>query len=164
VEVLEVDKLKKKEETPEEKYQNEMKRYGRQVSGFNGLENQGSTCYLNSIVQCLYMTPEVRSTIFKLSKEDLNLDAPPEDFEKKKDEKKDEKPVEELSVSYFMDMGFKKSVIEAAMKKRGKKLTDHDSVINEILNDPNSGASEEDRKKDEEEIKKEQEDKKKEEE
>lgn len=43
---------------------------------------RGSTCYLNSIVQCLYMTPEIRSTMFKLSKEDLNLDAPPVSFKK----------------------------------------------------------------------------------
>lgn len=29
-------------------------------SRFVGLRNQGATCYLNSLVQCLYMTPELR--------------------------------------------------------------------------------------------------------
>ena len=29
------------------------------------ISNQGATCYLNSLLQCLYMTPEFRYTLFK---------------------------------------------------------------------------------------------------
>jgi ubiquitin C-terminal hydrolase len=29
-----------------------------------GLNNQGATCYMNSLLQTLYMTPEVRSHIY----------------------------------------------------------------------------------------------------
>ncbi len=41
------------------------KRYSeRQV--FVGLGNQGATCYMNSLIQCLFMTPEFRSAIYKV--------------------------------------------------------------------------------------------------
>ena len=37
-----------------------------------GLQNQGSTCYLNSLIQSLFMTPEFRFNIFQW-KYDINL-------------------------------------------------------------------------------------------
>ncbi|KAH3759656.1 ubiquitin specific peptidase 47 [Pelomyxa schiedti] len=46
-------------------------------TGFVGLSNQGATCYLNSVIQALYMTPELRTALYQwspevnLSKEDL---------------------------------------------------------------------------------------------
>ena len=33
--------------------------------GHTGLVNQGATCYLNSLLQCLYMLPDFRSSIFQ---------------------------------------------------------------------------------------------------
>jgi len=33
-------------------------------TGFCGLSNQGATCYMNSLIQTLYMTPEFRSAIY----------------------------------------------------------------------------------------------------
>lgn len=33
-------------------------------TGFVGLSNQGATCYLNSLIQTLYMTPELRSALY----------------------------------------------------------------------------------------------------
>jgi ubiquitin C-terminal hydrolase len=33
-------------------------------TGFVGLKNQGATCYLNSLIQSLYMTPIFRKAIF----------------------------------------------------------------------------------------------------
>ncbi len=33
-------------------------------AGFVGLTNQGATCYLNSLVQALYMTPDFRHALF----------------------------------------------------------------------------------------------------
>jgi hypothetical protein len=32
--------------------------------GFVGLANQGATCYLNSLLQALFFTPQIRSTIY----------------------------------------------------------------------------------------------------
>ena len=32
---------------------------------------RGATCYLNSLIQALYMTPELRTAVFSLSEEDL---------------------------------------------------------------------------------------------
>lgn len=33
--------------------------------GFTGLINQGATCYLNSLIQSLYMIPEFRSALYQ---------------------------------------------------------------------------------------------------
>ena len=38
----------------------------RNPATFVGLQNQGATCYLNSLLQCLYMLPEFRNTILRL--------------------------------------------------------------------------------------------------
>ena len=35
------------------------------VFGFVGLSNQGATCYLNSMLQTLFMTPEFRNAIYR---------------------------------------------------------------------------------------------------
>lgn len=38
----------------------------RQRTGFNGIKNQGATCYLNSLVQCLYFLSAFRKVFSKL--------------------------------------------------------------------------------------------------
>jgi len=34
-------------------------------TGFVGLSNQGATCYLNSLIQTLYMTPDFRNAVYR---------------------------------------------------------------------------------------------------
>jgi len=34
-------------------------------TGYRGLVNQAMTCYLNSLLQALYMTPEFRNALYK---------------------------------------------------------------------------------------------------
>ena len=34
---------------------------------FVGLSNQGATCYMNSLLQTLYMTPQFRAALYKWS-------------------------------------------------------------------------------------------------
>eukprot|EP00050_Salpingoeca_kvevrii_P012902 m.25552 g.25552 ORF g.25552 m.25552 type:complete len:1146 (-) comp4447_c0_seq1:85-3522(-) len=46
-------------------------------TGFVGLANQGATCYLNSLLQTLFMTPEFRDAIYRCP-------IAPDEFEKKK--------------------------------------------------------------------------------
>lgn len=38
----------------------------REEKHFAGLRNQGATCYLNSLFQALYLSPEFRDAIFSL--------------------------------------------------------------------------------------------------
>lgn len=37
---------------------------GKRLIPYIGLSNQGATCYMNSLLQTLFMTPEVRGHIF----------------------------------------------------------------------------------------------------
>ncbi|KAF5905426.1 plectin-like isoform X16, partial [Clarias magur] len=41
---------------------------------YNGLRNQGATCYLNSVLQCLYMTEEFREELEKIRSDPQNFD------------------------------------------------------------------------------------------
>ena len=47
---------------------------GRLSTKFVGLANQGATCYLNSLLQTCFMTPEIRETIFSVGPADLHYE------------------------------------------------------------------------------------------
>lgn len=42
-------------------------------SSFIGLRNQGATCYLNSLIQTLFLTPEFRQQLFSLTFEETGI-------------------------------------------------------------------------------------------
>ncbi|EAR90666.1 ubiquitin carboxy-terminal hydrolase (macronuclear) [Tetrahymena thermophila SB210] len=44
----------------------ELPQLRREENGFVGLKNQGATCYLNSLIQSLFMSPEFRNAIYQL--------------------------------------------------------------------------------------------------
>ena len=44
--------------------------YGKREGRFVGLRNQGATCYLNSLIQSLYMTPDFRDAVSSLGASD----------------------------------------------------------------------------------------------
>lgn len=44
---------------------------GRGETGFCGIKNQGATCYLNSLIQTLLLTPELREELFRLGPDEL---------------------------------------------------------------------------------------------
>jgi len=45
----------------------------RAASGFAGLLNQGATCYMNSLLQAIFMTPELRKALYDLTPSDLRI-------------------------------------------------------------------------------------------
>eukprot|EP00483_Globobulimina_turgida_P011269 UN11291 len=57
-------------------------------SSFVGLKNQGATCYLNSLIQTLFLTPEFRQELFSLTPNEVGLN---EQEQKENRQKKKEK-------------------------------------------------------------------------
>ena len=78
----------------------------RPAKGFVGLKNAGATCYMNSVIQQLFMIPAIQGRIISLPKEKLSLPQSSvdevegegkektEDTETKTDEKKQDTPHE----------------------------------------------------------------------
>lgn len=50
-----------------------------------GLDNQGATCYLNSLIQAMYMTPEIRFGLFNVDPKELGVSSLDEYLEEKKE-------------------------------------------------------------------------------
>ena len=48
---------------------------GRSQCGFVGLKNAGATCYMNSVLQQLYMTKPIRDTILSVEIEQSNQES-----------------------------------------------------------------------------------------
>ena len=94
-------------------------------NNFVGLLNQGSTCYLNSLIQTLFMTPEFRSKLYKLDEEELGYeellqaDKEEEENEKKGEKKKEvnlkEDPSYEPLLNSLKEMGFVEYHIDMAI-------------------------------------------------
>ncbi|CAM9148251.1 unnamed protein product, partial [Phaeothamnion confervicola] len=55
---------------------------------FAGLDNQGATCYLNSLLQIMYMTPELRGGLYSVPPELLGVQWYEEQEEKERERKK----------------------------------------------------------------------------
>ena len=63
-----------KSTTQSNSYHKDPKTLERAPSNFVGLENQGATCYMNSLLQTWFMTPEIRGALYSLSpEEELNV-------------------------------------------------------------------------------------------
>lgn len=93
-------------------------REGRSATGFVGLENQGATCYLNSLIQAMYMTPELRAGLYQVDPTELGIQYLEQD--KKATDKKptnsavveaDENLVAELVSMGFSEHGGRRSLI-----------------------------------------------------
>lgn len=49
----------------------------RSETGFVGLKNQGATCYLNSLIQLMYLTPELRTGLYSIDLDNYPNYSPP---------------------------------------------------------------------------------------
>eukprot|EP01038_Epipyxis_sp_PR26KG_P009755 gene9755-13124_t len=85
--------------------------------GFVGLENQGATCYLNALIQTMYMTPELRKGLFDINPIDLGINLV-EDHQKEIEEstkhgivEPDEKLLETLLSMGILENHAKKALI-----------------------------------------------------
>jgi hypothetical protein len=57
----------------------------RSTSLLVGLDNQGATCYLNSLIQAMYMTPEIRFGLFNVDPKELGVYSLDEYLQEKKE-------------------------------------------------------------------------------
>ncbi|KAL9646991.1 hypothetical protein ABK040_013847 [Willaertia magna] len=90
----------------------------RQKSNFVGLKNQGATCYLNSLIQTLFMTPPIRSSFLKLNLEkEFNRMMKPNELQ---EDDFEEIKVDFKSFPYYnqlLDMGFESEIINKSFHK-----------------------------------------------
>eukprot|EP01035_Chromulina_nebulosa_P064927 gene64927-88816_t len=74
-------------------------------SGFVGLENQGATCYLNSLIQAMYMTPELRNGLFQIDPDELGITQAEYSIEKKSNADLDIFEIDESLLEILLSMG-----------------------------------------------------------
>ncbi len=86
---------------------------------FVGLLNQGATCYLNSLVVSLFMTPEIRRGLYSLSAADLVVPLAPGEVEATASEAKapEEPKVDQSTVDALVGMGFGEQQVRRAIRK-----------------------------------------------
>ena len=100
----------------------------RSRTGFAGLCNQGATCYLNSLVQALYMSPEFRNAVYSWSFDDYFEKALKHKLEKKPDMTEAEiaefrRHTEEKSVPFQLQKLFAQLQLTKARAVSTKNLT-----------------------------------------
>jgi uncharacterized UBP type Zn finger protein len=85
---------------------------------FVGLQNQGATCYLNSLIVSLYMTPEIRRGLYLLSPTDLVVPLSAAEAAAE-DEKKAsaEPPIDQTAVEALCGMGFEEVQVKRAIRR-----------------------------------------------
>lgn len=81
-----------------------------------GLQNQGATCYLNSLIVSLYMTPEFRKSIYSLQPGDLFVEEASVGSATQDEEKKAEAPVDP-AFEALCGMGFLPEQVRKALRK-----------------------------------------------
>ena len=84
---------------------------------FSGLMNQGNTCYLNSLIQAMYLLPEIRRDIYSLKPEDLVVPLGDDDGggAGEKEEKLSEE--DQAALDDLTAMGFDPSKVKRAIKR-----------------------------------------------
>ena len=102
----------------------------RPAHGVVGLDNRGATCYLNSLLQALFFTPEFRAALYALDETELGVAAYEEEERGKQaddtqrngavlhaEEEKEAETVSESDVQELLSMGFDEDRVRAALRK-----------------------------------------------
>lgn len=79
---------------------------------FVGLLNQGATCYLNSLLQSFYFTPELREGLYQLNEKELGIDDIKEFEELNKKVHSQKYTFKDEDVKKLEELGFSKSRVE----------------------------------------------------
>eukprot|EP00954_Amorphochlora_amoebiformis_P001642 129545-Amorphochlora_amoeboformis.AAC.1 len=101
-------------------------------SGYVGLDNQSATCYMNSLIQTLFMTPDLRTALFGLTDEELGVEFLGED----------DGPAQH-DIDALTAMGFPESgVIKALTKHPGDREAAMEWLFTyDASQDPDSGKT-----------------------
>ncbi|XP_065055791.1 probable ubiquitin carboxyl-terminal hydrolase FAF-X isoform X1 [Rhopilema esculentum] len=100
----------------------------RPARGFVGLKNAGATCYMNSVIQQLYMIPEIRAGI-------LEVDVGPlenEDEHLESDEKTDKESFSILSYNKDVEKSDRKSSMEVEKTKEQERKEYNQKVLRQV--------------------------------
>jgi ubiquitin C-terminal hydrolase len=97
----------------------------RSESGFVGLANQGSTCYLNSLLQALFLTHKFRNRLYALTDDELGvqyLETPQQEIAKKQLQEKFDTMPPPCSIEQIVQIGFTRSQAIVALQKHNNNV------------------------------------------
>jgi ubiquitin C-terminal hydrolase len=119
---------------------------GRSTAPYVGLENEGATCYLNSLLQTLYHSPPFRSWLFSLPLPELGIHTESDlvhvltSHEEPLVEKEVEDEFYPLADEEMLQMGFAQPLIDAAKAEfRGKGERFADEMLEWMFSHANAG-------------------------
>mmetsp|Transcript_32726 Transcript_32726/g.53074 ORF Transcript_32726/g.53074 Transcript_32726/m.53074 type:complete len:1588 (+) Transcript_32726:28-4791(+) len=101
--------------------------------GFVGLENQGATCYLNSLLQTMYMTPELRSSLYEIPVRPKGGHSNPISTSSNESKDNEMSLLSSPAMAELLSMGFPMQSAKAALTKFPPHGSDTSSALEWLL-------------------------------